>query len=100
MNETNLSMPPPHEDRDCHRPAPRYVVTTKVRGQGFRFHSVFINDLEGALKEAADVADERFGWLRFGRRYERVEVWEGAGHERLICTWFNGRPQMARRSIA
>lgn len=90
MTEFTPSVPPPHEDRDCHRPAPRYVVNTQEpRRSPMRFHVAF-SDREAALREARICAEARAGF--FCHRYEFVELWEEKdGRKRLLCTWQFGR---------
>lgn len=93
MNDTQRSMPPPHEDPDCHRPAPRrwYSIRTQVRGERPRTHVAF-GRLGDAVREAEDLADERVGmWST--HRYEFVELWEGAHRDRKLMVWYYGRLQ-------
>lgn len=95
QNEFTTAMPPPHEDTDCHRPAPVYVVRTWRRGDN-RYHlgTVFVGDLQAAIAEAEALAAERFGMWR-QHRYNDVEIWQGGGHDRRLMVWKRGRLQTA-----
>jgi hypothetical protein len=76
---------------DGHRPLPRYVIRTRVRGDHRdRFRAVFVGDLDAALREAEIAARERVHVV--AHRYQRVELWCEDGCHQRIATWHYGRP--------
>jgi hypothetical protein len=90
------SVPPPYEDRDCHRPpalkdyTTGYMVRTRVIGAPSQWRAVFSDHAE-AMLEVEHVMGLR---LTSGDRlYIEVALWHQG---RPMEIWKNGKPQMAR----
>jgi len=88
MNNLNRTktMPPPYEDRDCHRPLEDYtkgfMVRTREVGQQSTWRATF-TDEASALREVRECID--------ARRYIEVSFWQD-GTPREV--WKLGRPLM------